>query len=146
MAGYRPIRVAELLQAELAELLLRHLKDPRLRMVTISRVEVSPDLRHARVFVSHVGSAAEQQAAIAGLQQATGFIRSHLGKHLKLRYVPQLTFQLDTAIAYGVRISRLLQELLPRGDSPDGSGGDSAGVRPQEEQEHRREEGDGASA
>ena len=68
--------------------------------------------------MSHVGSAVEQQAAMAGLQQATGFIRSHLGKHLTLRYVPQLTFQLDTTIAYGVRISRLLQELLPQA-SPD---------------------------
>jgi ribosome-binding factor A len=114
MAGYRPIRVAELIQAEMAELLLRHLKDPRLKMATISRVEVSPDLRHARVYVSRVGNAAEQQAAMAGFHQAAGFIRSHLGKHLHLRHVPQLTFQLDTAIAYGVRISRLLQDLLPR--------------------------------
>ena len=114
MAGYRPRRVAELIQTEIAELLLRHLKDPRLKMATISRVEVSPDLRHARVYVSHVGSAAEQQGAMAGFHQATGFIRSHLGKRLKLRYVPQLAFQLDTTIAYGVRVSRLLQELLPR--------------------------------
>ena len=114
MAGYRPRRVAELLQAELAELLRRHLKDPRLSMATISQVEVSPDLRHARIYVSRVGSAAEQQAAIAGLHQATGFIRRHLGKHLRLRYVPQLDFRLDTAIASGVRISRLLQELVPR--------------------------------
>jgi ribosome-binding factor A len=120
MTGYRPIRVAELIQAELATLLLRHLKDPRLTMATISRVKVSPDLRHARIYVSRIGSEAEQQAAIAGFQQATGFIRSHLGKHLKLRYVPQLDFQLDTAIAYGVRVSRLLQELLPRETQAEG--------------------------
>jgi ribosome-binding factor A len=118
MTGYRPIRVAELIQAEIADLLLRHLKDPRLTMATISRVVVSPDLRHARIYVSRVGSEAEQQAAMAGFQQATGFIRRHLGKRLKLRYVPQLDFQLDTAIAYGVRVSRLLQELLPR-ETPD---------------------------
>jgi len=118
MTGYRPIRVAELIQAEIADLLLRHLKDPRLTMATISRVVVSADLRHARVYVSRVGSEAEQQAAMAGFQQATGFIRSHLGKRLKLRHVPQLDFQLDTAIAYGVRVSRLLQDLLPR-ESPD---------------------------
>ncbi len=118
MTGYRPIRVAELIQAEIADLLLRQLKDPRLTMATISRVVVSPDLRHARVYVSRVGSEAEQQAAMAGFHQATGFIRSHLGKRLKLRYVPQLDFQLDTAIAYGVRVSRLLHELLPR-ETPD---------------------------
>jgi len=118
MTGYRPIRVAELIQAEIADLLLRHLKDPRLAMATISRVVVSPDLRHARVYVSRVGSEAEQQAAMVGFHQATGFIRSHLGKRLKLRYAPQLEFQLDTAIAYGVRVSRLLHELLPR-ETPD---------------------------
>ena len=118
MTGYRPIRVAELIQAEIADLLLRQLKDPRLTMATISRVVVSADLRHARVYVSRVGSEAEQQATMAGFQQATGFIRSHLGKCLQLRYVPQLDFQLDTAIAYGVRVSRLLQDLLPR-KTPD---------------------------
>lgn len=63
--------------------------------------------------MSRVGTETEQQAAITGFQQAAGFIRGHLGKRLKLRYVPQLTFQLDTAIAYGVRVSRLLQDLLP---------------------------------
>jgi ribosome-binding factor A len=114
MTSYRPLRVAELIQAAMAELLLRHLKDPRLTLATVSRVEVSPDLRHARVYVSRVGSAAEQQATMAGFHQAAGFIRRHLGKHLHLRHVPQLTFQLDTAIAYGVRVSRLLQDLLPR--------------------------------
>jgi ribosome-binding factor A len=63
--------------------------------------------------VSRIGSAAEQQAAIEGFQHAAGFIRSQLGKRLKLRYVPQLDFQLDTSIAYGVRISSLLHDLLP---------------------------------
>lgn len=120
MAGYRPIRVAELIQAEIAALLLRHLQDPRLALATISRVEVSPDLRHARVYVSRVGSEAERQAALAGFQQATGFIRRHLGKQLKLRYVPQLDFRLDTAIAYGVHVSRLLEELLPRATHDEG--------------------------
>src|SRR5574341_1213232 len=120
MTGYRPIRVAELIQAEIAELLLRHLKDPRLTMATISRVEVSPDLRHARVYVSRVGSEAEQRTAIEGFQHATGFIRGQLGKRLKLRYVPELDFQLDTAIAHGVRISSLLDELMPRETQDEG--------------------------
>ena len=101
------------MQEEIADLLLRHLKDPRLALATISRVEVSPDLRHARVYVSHVGSEAEQQAAMEGFQHAAGFIRSQLGKRLRLRYVPALDFQLDTSIAYGVRISSLLHKLIP---------------------------------
>ncbi|GIX48660.1 MAG: ribosome-binding factor A [Candidatus Tectimicrobiota bacterium] len=113
MTRYRPVRVGELLQAEIADLLLRQLKDPRLRMATVSRVEVSPDLRHAAVYISRVGDEAEQQATMAAFARASGFIRGQLGKRLKLRYVPQLTFKLDTAIAYGVRISRLLHDLFP---------------------------------
>lgn len=113
MASYRPTRVGELLQAEIARLLLRELKDPRLSMATISHVDVTPDLRHASVYVSRIGSETEQQAALEGFTRASGFIRSQLGKHLTLRHTPTLTFRLDTAIAYGVRISRMLHELIP---------------------------------
>lgn len=113
MASYRPIRVGELIQGEIAELLLRHLKDPRLNMATVSRVDVSPDLRHARVSISRMGNETEQQETIEGFVHATGFIRNQLGKRLKLRYVPDLTFQLDTTIAYGVRISSMLHDLVP---------------------------------
>ena len=111
MQNYRPTRVAELLQSEIADLLLRQLKDPRLSMATISRVDVSPDLREARVYVSRVGDESEQKEAMEGFARAVGFIRSQLGKRVKLRYTPNLTFILDTAIADGVRISRLLHDL-----------------------------------
>jgi ribosome-binding factor A len=121
MTNYRPIRVAELIQAEIADLLFRQLKDPRLEMATVSRVDVSPDLRHARVYISRVGSEAEQQTTIEGFIHATGFIRNQLGKRLQLRYVPQLTFQLDTAIAYGVRIASILHELVSSEEMTEGS-------------------------
>jgi ribosome-binding factor A len=107
------MRVGELIQAEISELMLRHLKDPRLQMSTISHVEISSDLRHARLYISHLGSETEQEAALSGFERATGFIRKQLGKRLKLRYVPQLSFQLDTAIAYGVKVSHILHDLLP---------------------------------
>ena len=113
MTRYRPTRVGELLQAEIARLLLRQLKDPRLSMATISRVEVSSDLRHACIYISRIGSETEQRAALQGFEHAAGFIRGQLGKHLKLRYAPELTFKLDTTIAYGVRISRILHDLIP---------------------------------
>jgi len=113
MPRYRPTRVGELLQAEIAQLLLRQLKDPRLSMVTISCVEVSSDLRHACIYISRIGSETDQQAALQGFEHAAGFIRGQLGKHLKLRYAPELTFKLDTTIAYGVRISRILHDLIP---------------------------------
>lgn len=111
MARYRPARVGELIQAELATLLTRGLKDPRLEMSTVSYVEVTPDLRHARVYISRLGSEAEQDAMLQGFQRAAGFIRGQLGRRLKLRYIPQLTFELDTGIAYGVRISSMLNKL-----------------------------------
>jgi ribosome-binding factor A len=111
MASYRPARVGELIQAELATLLTRGLKDPRLEMSTVSYVDVTSDLRHARVYISRLGSEAEQDAMLQGFQRAAGFIRGQLGRRLKLRYIPQLTFELDTGIAYGVRISSMLNEL-----------------------------------
>lgn len=119
MASYRPTRVGELLQAEIATLLLRHLKDPRLRMATVSRVDVTADLRHAYVYISRLGSDAEQQATMEGFQRAAGFIRSQLGKRLRLRYAPQLTFKLDTNIAYGVKISQILHEVTLHTPAPD---------------------------
>ena len=120
MQNYRPTRVAELLQAEIADLLLRQLKDPRLSMATISRVDVSPDLREARVYVSRVGDEDEQKETMAGFARAVGFIRSQLGKRVKLRHTPNLTFILDTAIADGVRISRLLHDLTSASASDTG--------------------------
>jgi len=112
MTSYRPARVGELIQAELATLLTRGLKDPRLEMSTVSYVDVTPDLRHARVYISRLGSEAEQDAMLQGFQRAAGFIRGQLGRRLKLRYIPQLTFELDTGIAYGVRISSMLNKLM----------------------------------
>jgi ribosome-binding factor A len=127
MTSYRAVRVAELIQAEIADLLLRQLKDPRLHMTTVSRVEVSPDLRYARIYISHTGNETEQQAAVEGFLHANGFIRSQLGKRLKLRYVPQLDFKLDSAIAYGVRISRMLNTLVSSETSKDLDSSDSHG-------------------
>lgn len=119
MAGYRPVRVGEVIQAELAQLLLRELKDPRVRMATVSRVEVSRDLHHARVYISRMGTEAEQLTTLEGFERAAGFIRGLLGKRLTLRHIPQLTFELDTAIAYGIRISRMLHDILPPGPTGD---------------------------
>ncbi len=107
----RQQRVAELLHEEISLLLVRELRDPRLEGVTVTDVEMSPDLRHARVFISVLGDEEAQQAAIAGLEHAAGFLRRALAARLELRRVPDLSFRLDTSIARGQRIMELLEQI-----------------------------------
>ncbi|HID86496.1 MAG TPA: 30S ribosome-binding factor RbfA [Anaerolineae bacterium] len=111
MTTRRQERVADLLQEEISDLLQRKVRDPRLEFVTVTAVKVSHDLRHARVYVSHLGSEEEQQAALAGLQHAAGFLRHELRARLSLRRVPELTFVLDESIERGQRILELLHQI-----------------------------------
>jgi ribosome-binding factor A len=110
----RSDRVADLLKKEIADLVFRRVKDPRVTDVTISGVEVSGDLKQARVFFCVMGRGSDKEAkdnAVAGLEKARGFIRLELGRRLSLRYVPQLQFEYDTSFEYGDRIEKLLKEL-----------------------------------
>lgn len=114
----RTERVNELLREELSWLLATEMNDPRLPLlVTITRVAVSADLRHAQVFVSIMGSNEEKQSAIRMLQAAAGFLHRALKPRLTLRYVPGLLFQLDDSIEEGARMLQIMDELY----SPPGS-------------------------
>lgn len=107
-------RVADLLRKEIAELVFRRVKDPRAANITISDVEVSGDLKHAKVFFCVMGAGADEDAkrnAVSGLEKAKGFIRQELGRRLNLRYIPQLEFAYDTSFEHGDKIERLLKEL-----------------------------------
>ena len=105
-------RVAEQLREEIALLMTREMKDPRVRLASISAVDVSPDLRQARVMVSAVGEDSARHEVVAALQHAEGFVRAQLGARLEnLRTIPHLHFQLDESIAYSVRISAVLRDL-----------------------------------
>ncbi len=110
----RSERVADLLQREIADLVLRRVKDPRVTDITISGVRVTDDLKHARIFfcvmAGRTGEDAKKNAA-TGLEKAKGFIRMELGRRLSLRYVPQLEFEYDASFDYGDKIERLLKEL-----------------------------------
>lgn len=112
----RTERIDDLLRAELADLIRRELRDPRLNLVTVTRVEVSGDLRHARVSVSALGSEEQRAAAVEALEGARGLLRSRLAPRLKLRVVPELHFQLDRGAEYSQQISQLLEELHDAGD------------------------------
>ena len=110
----RSDRVADLLHREIAEMVFRRLKDPRVANITISGVKVADDLRNARIFFCIMGldvDEATRKNALAGLDKAKGFIRQELGRRLSLRYVPQLEFEFDTSFEYGDKMERLLKEL-----------------------------------
>jgi len=109
--------VGGLIQQEISELLVRKIKDPRLELVTITGVEVSPDLKSARVYFSRFGHADEIKRCLEGLQSATGFIKRELGQRMKLRRVPDLEFVHDTSFEYGDRIELLLKDLFPAKES-----------------------------
>ncbi len=108
---YRQEKLGELIAAELSDLLRTRMKDPRVGFASITHVEVSGDLRHAKIFVSVLGSEDQQAATIQALKHATGFLRHELASRLVLRYMPALVFKLDTSIEKGTRVLQLMREL-----------------------------------
>lgn len=119
MTGRRQRQVAELLHEELSELIQQRAHDPRLGFVTVTGVDVTPDLRNARVFVSILGDEEEARLTLEGLQHAAGFFRRELASALSLRYTPALTFRRDTSFEVGRRIDELLEQIGPSGPEDD---------------------------
>ena len=107
----RADRVADLLKIEIADLLLKQVRDPRIGSVTITGVKVTDDLRTAKVFFVEMGKDVCSADLQAGLLKATGFLRRELGRRLQLRRVPEIIFVYDPSFAYGNRIDTLLKEI-----------------------------------
>lgn len=107
----RPEQVAENLRQIVAAVIARDLRDPRIGVVTVTRVEVSNDLGHAKVYVATRGSDEERATALEGLRSATGFLRSRVAKVLTLRTVPTLTFEPDRGLEHAGRIDTILNAL-----------------------------------
>jgi len=108
--GHRHQRVAEEMKHELGIMVAGELKDPRIEgLVTVTEVRVTPDLKHARVFISVMGTAAEQKSTLTGLFAAVGYIRSELTERIQLRRAPEIHFTLDHSEEYGQRIDELLK-------------------------------------
>jgi ribosome-binding factor A len=110
----RSLRIADQIQRELADLIRNELKDPRIRMLTLTGVEVSHDYAHAKVFYTTLRSESDNFLINNGLEHAAGFLRSQLSHRLKLRVVPQLHFVYDQSIERGVRLSQLIDEAVAR--------------------------------
>jgi ribosome-binding factor A len=111
MSSRRQQQVADLLRDEVSEIIQRQMNDPRLGFVSITRVEMSPDVRYAKLFVSVYASEEEQREALHVLNRATGFIRHELAPRLKLRQLPELTFRLDHSMEHAERVQRLLRQI-----------------------------------
>jgi len=109
----RADRVSGLLRKEIAEVLAKEVKDPRVSMVTVTGVKVSSDLRSAHVYFSVLGSEKEIRDSTIGLERATKFIQRQLGKRIRLRYTPIIAFHFDKSLEYGSHIDKILQDISP---------------------------------
>ena len=115
MTTDRMRRVNEAVRAVLAEA-VGELKDPRIGFVTVTGVKTSADLRHATVFVSVLGSERKRELSLAALDAAHGILQGRIARELRLKRTPQLTFEYDPSVAQGVRMSKLIDELIPDDD------------------------------
>ena len=104
-------RVDEAVRAVLSDAIAKQLQDPRVGFVTVTGVKTSPDLRHARVYVSVLGDEAEREASLAGLTAAHGVLQARIARELRLKRTPQLTFEYDPSVERGVRMTQLIDEL-----------------------------------
>ncbi|MFD1953794.1 30S ribosome-binding factor RbfA [Paenibacillus thailandensis] len=118
MAKVRVGRVGEQIKKELSQIIQTELKDPRIGFITVTGVEATSDLSQARVFLSVLGSEEQKEETLKALARATGFIRSELGKRIRLRHTPELIFKFDSSIEYGSRIESLLDQ-INRGDGQE---------------------------
>ncbi|KPB04405.1 MULTISPECIES: 30S ribosome-binding factor RbfA [Bacillaceae] len=115
----RSNRVGEQMKKELSDIIGRKIKDPRVGFVTVTDVQVTGDLQQAKVFISVLGDDEKRQDTLIGLAKAKGFIRSEIGRRIRLRKTPELFFEFDESIAYGNHIESLIHELNKRDSDSD---------------------------
>jgi ribosome-binding factor A len=113
MTSRRAQKVAEAIREVVSMAILTELKDPRVQDVTVTFVEVSSDLRHAKVHVSVMGDETHQQLSLSGLQSAAGFLQAKIARQLEMRYTPRLNFLLDQGVKRSIEIAQILREVLP---------------------------------
>lgn len=111
MAKIRVNRVGEQIKKEIVDILRTEIKDPRVGFVTITDVEASGDLQHATVYVSVLGKEEQRNGTLDALKKASGFIRSEIGRRIRLRRTPELHFKLDTSLDYSTRINAVLRDI-----------------------------------
>lgn len=120
MEGKRSEKVADLIQKEISQMLVKSVKDPRIGFVTITKVTVSDDFRFAKVYFSVAGTLKEREKSMKGLDSAKGYVRKELGRRIRLRYTPEIMFQFDPSIEYAIRMEELIQSIHQE-KGPDGN-------------------------
>ncbi len=120
--GSRPERIADQIRAEVTTMISRELHDPGVGFVTVTRVHVTPDLQHARVFYTTLGDSTARTNSARALERAAGFMRRQIGQRLRLRRAPEIHFEFDESIAHQDRVEQLLKEIADdQANQPDSS-------------------------
>ena len=133
MATRRLERIANSIKQTASETILYKLKDPRRGFVTVTRVDVTADLRHAKLYISILGSEPQQRTALRGLMSAKGFIQTEIAKNLTTRFTPEITFELDASAARSIEMSQLIDQAIAEDESrhpaaPEDEPADDAGL------------------
>lgn len=115
----RTLKAASAIREVVSSTILLEMQDPRVRDVTVTHVEVMPDMRQAKVHVSIMGDEKKQTLGLRGLQNAAGFLQQRIGERIDTRYIPKLTFVLDQGVKQSIEISRILGEVLPKTTEQD---------------------------
>ena len=122
-------KLQELIKQEMGKMLLKELKDPRIGFVTVTDVEMTGDLREAKIYVSIMGGEEQVKSSLEGLNSALGFIRREIGHRIRLRFTPEISFTLDTSLDYGDHIQKLLLQVegdsKKNVDNAEGNGGET---------------------
>ena len=113
MSTRRQLKAAEAVREVVSMAILTQVRDPRVKGVTVTRVEMAPDMRTATVHVSVMGSPAQQELALRGLVSSAGFLQSQIAERIDTRYVPRLAFKPDAGVKHSIEIARVLGEVLP---------------------------------
>lgn len=119
-------KLQELIKQEMSKMLINDLKDPRIGFVTVTGVEMTGDLRAAKIFVSIMGGTDQVKSSLDGLNSALGFVRREIGQRVRLRFTPEISFALDTSLNYGEHIQKLLLQVEGNAHDDNAQAGGSA--------------------
>lgn len=112
MSANRIVRISEEIKREVSDIIQNDLKDPRITgLISVTKAAVTNDMRYAKIFISIMANAEEQKSILQGLKNASGFIRKELGQRINIRYTPEIIFELDDSIEYGIKISNILKQI-----------------------------------